>query len=300
MPSIFDRALAASLPIVPKAIVGKISARYIAGEEPSRALAVAKGLAERGLRSTMDILGEHCDSENLAESAAREYIELLELQAEAGVDRNISIKLSQLGLIMDRQACLQRMHKVATRTEELQGKLRIDMEDSSLTDDTLWVYRKLREEHERVGVVIQAYLHRSMKDVEAMAEMSPDYRLCKGIYVESPEHAIQEPEGINRNYLELLDAMWDGGSFVGVATHDAALIEAVKEKIDSRGLGHDRYEFQMLLGVQEKLRASLVAAGHPLRVYLPFGREWYAYSMRRLKENPSIAGHVLRQFLGLD
>jgi proline dehydrogenase len=300
MPSLFDRLLAASLPAVPKPIVRRISGRYIAGEGIDDALAVARKLMDRGLSSTMDILGEHCDSAELADAAAGEYLELLDRQAAAGVDCNVSIKLSQLGLIENRETCLLRLRKVASRTTELDGKLRIDMEDSGLTDDTLWVFRKLREDFERVGVVIQAYLHRSLDDVSAMAALRPDYRLCKGIYVESPDLAIQEAAEINRNYLELLGAMWDGGSFVGIATHDAALIAAVQEMIAERGLGPDRYEFQMLLGVQEKLRDGLIAAGHPLRVYLPFGREWYAYSMRRLKENPSIAGHVFRQFLGLD
>ncbi len=300
MPSLFDRLLAASLPAVPRFIVRQISGRYIAGETVDAALVVAKELAARGQSSTMDILGEHCNSVELADAATGEYLTLLDRQAELGLDCNVSIKLSQLGLIDDREACLLRLRQVATRTEMLNGKLRIDMEDSSLTDDTLWAFRQLRRDHERVGVVIQAYLHRSRKDLAVMADQTPDYRLCKGIYVEPPEHAIQEHDGINRNYLALLGDMWDGGSFVGIATHDGELIEAVKEMIAARGLGPDRYEFQMLLGVQEKLREGLITEGHPLRVYLPFGREWYAYSMRRLKENPSIAGHVFRQFLGLD
>ncbi len=297
MPSVFDRLLAASLPAVPRPIVGRISSRYIAGENIDKALTVAKLLAKRGLGSTMDILGEHTDSVELARTAAKEYRTLLNRQAEAGVDRNVSIKLSQLGLVDDRVLCLKQMRDVSSLASDLGGKVRIDMEDSSLTDDTLWVFRELRADFENVGVVLQACLHRSLADLAAMAPLRPDYRLCKGIYLETPDLAIQDPAEINRNYMKILGAMWDAGSFVGVATHDATLITAVKQMITERGLGSDRYEFQMLLGVQEKLRDGLIAEGYPLRVYLPFGSEWYAYSMRRLKENPSIAGHVFRQLI---
>lgn len=299
MPSRFDRLLAGMLPIVPRPIVRRVSQRYIAGEEFEEVVGVARGLAERGMGSTMDILGEHSDRPALAQAAADEYLSLLELQAAADVDRNVSIKLSQLGLLEDPEACLARMREVVRKAAEIGGKVRIDMEDSGCTDATLDVFRALREEFDNVGVVLQAFLHRSMDDVAAMAPLRPDYRLCKGIYVEPETVAIQDPEEINRNYLRLLEAMFEGGSYVGIATHDSVLIDAVKLLIARRGLGPEQYEFQMLLGVQESLRDQLRAEGHPLRVYLPYGREWYAYSLRRLQENPSIAGHVFRNMLGL-
>jgi proline dehydrogenase len=245
----------------------------------------------------MDILGEFTLDRDLAAAATREYLDLLRAQAEAGVDRNVSIKLSQLGLNIDRAYCLANMEEVAALAATTGAKVRIDMEDSACTDDTLWVFRRLRERHDHVGVVLQAYLHRTMDDVKALADLVPDYRLCKGIYVEPPDVAIQRPPAIIENFLRVLEAMWKGGSYVGVATHNEAVVAGAKAIIARLGLGHDRYEFQMLLGVREGLRDRLAAEGHPVRIYLPFGSEWYAYSVRRLKENPSVAGHVARAML---
>jgi len=201
MPSLFDRLLAGMLPAVPRPIVRRVSRRYIAGEAFDEVVEVARALAARKMGSTMDILGEHSDRPELAQAAADEYLELLDLQAEAGVDRNVSIKLSQLGLLEDPAACLERMRGIVRRATEIDGKVRIDMEDSGCTDATLDVFRALREEFDGVGIVLQAYLHRSEADVAAMAELRPDYRLCKGIYVEPESVAIQGHEEINRNYL---------------------------------------------------------------------------------------------------
>lgn len=299
MPSRLDRLIAGLLPAVPRPIVKQVSRRYIAGEDLAAAIAVARELAGRKMRCTMDILGEHSSSLELARAATEEYLELLDRQAEVGLEGNVSIKLTQLGLLADREACLANMRDVVQRAAGLAGKVRIDMEDSRCTDATLWVFRELAKDFDNVGVVLQAYLYRTLDDVAALAALRPDYRLCKGIYLESPAVAIQDPAAINRNYLKILGAMWDGGCYVGIATHDGALIGDVKAMIAERGLGPDRYEFQMLLGVQESLRDALLAEGYPLRVYLPYGRAWYTYSMRRLKENPSIAGHVVRNLLGL-
>jgi len=299
MPSLLDRTIAGLLPAVPRPIVRRVSSRYIAGEEFTAVVAAARALAARNLRSTMDILGENTDSVEKARQAAAAYLELVNRQVEAGVDRNVSIKLSQLGLTSDRELCLESMRAIVARSASHRGKVRIDMEDSSLTDATLWVFKTLRADYTNVGVVLQAYLHRTLADIAALAPLTPDYRLCKGIYIEPAAVAIQDRAGINANFLRALAAMFDGGSVVGIATHDAALIDGAKRLIAERRLGPDRYEFQMLLGVQEKLRDRLVAEGHPLRVYLPYGREWYAYCMRRLKENPSVAGHVFRAMLGL-
>jgi proline dehydrogenase len=299
MPSLLDRSIAGVLPAVPRPIVRRVSSRYIAGEDFATVVELSRRLAASKLRSTMDILGENTRSVAQARQAAAAYLELVDQQAAAGVDRNISIKLSQLGLTVDRQLCLESMRAIVARSAAQGGKVRIDMEDSSLTDDTIWVFRELRADFSNVGLVLQAYLHRTLADIAALAPLVPDYRLCKGIYIEPPSVAIQDHAGINANFLRALTAMVDGGSFVGIATHDEALTTAAERLIAERGLGPDRYEFQMLLGVQEKLRDRLVAAGHPLRVYLPYGREWYAYCMRRLKENPSVAGHVFRAMIGL-
>jgi proline dehydrogenase len=294
MPSLLDKTIAALLPAVPKPLVRKFSSPYIAGEEFEDAARVSAELRVDGIRSTMDILGEHVSAKEQALAYTEAYLELLQSQDRLGLDRNVSIKLSMLGLTLDKDFCLENMKRIMECASSQGTKIRIDMEDSSCTDDTLWIYRTLRADNPDIGVVLQAYLHRSLDDVKALADLTPDYRLCKGIYIESPKVAIQDPAEINANFLKVLAAMWDSGSYVGVATHDEKLIEKVKDLIRAQGLGPERYEFQMLLGVQSRLRDNLVASGHPLRIYIPFGRDWYAYSLRRLKENPAVAGHVLR------
>ncbi len=294
MPSLLDKTIAALLPAVPKSLVRKFSSPYIAGEKFEDAARVSAELRVDGIHSTMDILGEHVSAREQADAYTEAYLELLQSQDRLGLDRNVSIKLSMLGLTLDKGFCLENMKRIMDCASSQGTKIRIDMEDSSCTEDTLWIYRTLRADHQDIGVVLQAYLHRSLDDVKALADLNPDYRLCKGIYIESPKVAIQDPAAINDNFLKILEAMWDSGSYVGIATHDEKLIEKVKELIRSRGLGPERYEFQMLLGVQARLRDNLMAEGHPLRIYIPFGRDWYAYSLRRLKENPAVAGHVLR------
>ena len=294
MPSLFDRMIADLIPAVPRPIVRRISRRYIAGETSADVLRIAKEFKARGLRTTMDILGEDCRRRDQARESTRQYLELIRLQAAEGVDRNVSLKLTQLGLKLDPGFCLENMASIMGLAAETGGKVRIDMEDSRCTDGAIRVFRELRPRFENVGLVLQACLYRTEEDVRRLAPLTPDYRLCKGSYVEAPAVAIQSPAGINENYLKVLARMWEQGSYVGVATHDEALIRRVLALIERQRIGKDRYEFQMLLGVTESLRDRLLAQGHPLRVYLPFGREWYAYCVRRLKENPAIAGHVMR------
>ncbi len=294
MPLSIDRMIAASLPILPRALVRLVSSRYLAGEEPEKALALASEIENAGYRTTMDILGEHCTRREQASAATEEYLELLREQADREIDRNVSMKLTQLGLKLDRNFCLDNVRRLADLSVELDAKLRIDMEDNSCTDDTIWVFRNVRKSFQRAGIVLQARLHRTLADVEALAELTPDYRLCKGIYLEDPSISYHDYEKINENYLRILEAMFAGGSYVGIATHDENLIPPILAMIERMGLSGDRYEFQMLLGVRERLQQRLLAGGHGVRIYLPFGRDWYAYSLRRLKENPTIAGHILR------
>ena len=173
--------------------------------------------------------------------------------------------------------------------------VRIDMEDSSCTTDTLRIYRELRKDHSNVGVVIQAYLHRTARDVADLQDLRPNFRLCKGVYVEPPEIAYHDMREINRNYLSILETLLRNGSYVGIATHDESIVNEAFRLIRDMKLPRTAYEFQMLLGVTEQLRNRIVAAGHKLRVYIPYGRDWYAYSVRRLRENPRLAGYVLRQ-----
>lgn len=289
-----DRAIARTLPLVPKSIVRKVANRYIAGETVDEALRVVARLNERGLRATLDILGEHVHNLDQAQLAVNEYLQLLEEIDRRKLDANISVKLTQLGLKLDGQKCLELADRLVRRAKQLNNFVRIDMEDSSCTTDTLQVYRSLRKEHSNVGVVIQAYLRRTVNDVEALEDLRPNYRLCKGVYVEPREISYHDMRVINRNYAYVLEKLLKNGSYVGIATHDELMVWEAVRLIRDLKLPVTAYEFQMLLGVDEQLRDVIRAAGHNLRVYIPFGRDWYAYSVRRLKENPRLAGYVLR------
>ena len=290
-----DRLLAATIPVVPRAVVRRIADRYIAGESLADAVATVRALNRDGAAATVDVLGEFIRVAQEAEETATEYEHALDAIAAGQLDANVSVKLSALGIELDR-ALVDRTLGRVLRTAERHGVgVRIDMEHSGLIDATLDVYRGLRESgHERVGIVIQAYMRRAADDLAALAPLTPNVRLVKGIYVEPPDVAFQGMAEVNASYLRLLEQLFDQGSYVGIATHDRALVDAALGIVQARGLGPDRYEFQMLLGVAGDVRQRLIAAGHRVRVYVPYGRAWYAYSVRRLKENPSIAGYVAR------
>ena len=292
--SALNRAIATVLPLVPRPVVRQVAGRYIAGETVEDAMRVAGALNRRGFRATMDILGEDVHTLEQARGAVRSYTALLEEIHRRKIDSNISIKLTQLGLKVDPRECCSMVDSIVHRARELRNFVRIDMEDSSCTSGTLEIYRSLRGRHRNVGVVVQAYLRRTVKDVESLDDASSNYRLCKGVYVEPPDIAYPDMEAINRNYVFLLERMLRRGWYVGIATHDARLVQEAMRLIRDLQLPATAYEFQMLLGVQEQLRQSIHSAGHPVRVYIPFGRDWYAYSIRRLRENPRLAGYVLR------
>jgi proline dehydrogenase len=289
-----DRVIARTLPAVPKTIVRRVANRYIAGETVDEALRVAAGLNERGIRATFDILGEHVRNLDEARHAADGYIDLMEEVARRKVDSTISIKLTQLGLKMDAGTCLDMAGRLVRRASELGNFVRIDMEDSSCTTETLRIYRDLQREHSNVGVVVQAYLRRTVDDVAALEDLRPNYRLCKGVYVEPSEISYHDMRVINKNYAYLLERLLRTGSYVGIATHDELMVWEAFRIIRDLKLPANAYEFQMLLGVEEQLRDIIRAAGHNLRVYIPFGRDWYAYSVRRLRENPRLAGYVFK------
>ncbi|MGH3135182.1 MAG: proline dehydrogenase family protein, partial [Gaiellaceae bacterium] len=214
-------------------------------------------------------------------------------------DSNVSVKLTALGLKLGYGLCRRNLERVVSHAREIGNFVRIDMEESSTTDDTLRLYRELREAGlDNVGVVLQAYLRRTLDDVRALADLRPNVRLCKGIYVEPPELAFQEFEEVRENFVAALGDLLAGGSYVGIATHDEWLIEEGKRLVSEQGLEPDGYEFQMLLGVRERLGDALVADGHRLRIYVPYGEQWYAYSLRRLQENPKIAGYIAADTLG--
>jgi len=289
-----DRVIAGFLPYVPKAVVGRVASRYIAGETMADAVRVARGLNAKGFRATMDILGEDVHRLDQAHEAAESYRKLLDELALQKLDSNVSVKLTQLGLKVDKQKCLEFADSVVVRAREHGNFVRLDMEDSSCTSDTLEIYAALHRHHENVGVVVQAYLRRTVNDVARLMQVQPNFRLCKGVYVEPEEIAYHDMAEINRNYLALLERMLRSGIRVGIATHDEHIVRQAQRWIKEMNVPPSAYEFQMLLGVNEALRNRIRAAGHPLRVYIPFGRDWYAYSVRRLRENPRLAGYVLK------
>jgi proline dehydrogenase len=251
-----------------------------------------------GAAATVDVLGEFVTDVAQAKHTAGQYVEILSAIARDALDANVSIKLSALGLEIDPALTRALVEQVVTAAAGQGNFVRIDMEHSALTDATLGVYRALREDgHDNVGIVLQAYLRRTFDDVRALAELKPAVRLVKGIYIEPPEIAYTERSLVNRNFVALMNDLVDRGSRLAVATHDEALVGEARRLVDQRGLTGEQFEFQLLLGVKENLRDALIAAGHRVRIYVPFGEAWYGYSVRRLKENPSIAGYVARDVL---
>jgi proline dehydrogenase len=299
--SFFNTVVARALPYIPKSIVGQVSKRYIAGTTLADAVRVVRDLNARGMMATLDLLGE--DVHDVAEAVATkdEWLNIVQTVKDQTLDSNVSLKLSQLGLRIDRELCYNNVKAIVEAARKVGNFVRIDMEDSSTTDDTLALYRRLRDDgFDNVGVVIQAYLRRSEADVRSLVAMKANVRLCKGIYREPEDIAYHEREEIRRQFVLLLRIMMESGCYVGIATHDEYVIDNAYELIHQLGLERSRYEFQMLLGVRESLRDTIVRQGHRLRVYVPFGEKWYAYSVRRLKENPQIAGYVVRALFRLN
>lgn len=291
--NLFNSIIAQTLPIVPKPIVGYFSARYIAGSRWEDALRVVRRLNSQGACATIDVLGENTTRREEAQSYADQYIRVLDAIHTEKLDANVSLKPTQMGLKLDRDFCLEVLSRIAAKAKELNNFVRIDMEDVTCTDDTFWLYRQLKDSYP-VGTVIQAYLRRTDADLDSLIPIGSNLRLCKGIYVEKRIHAYKNRDIIRRNYLHLLERLLEAGCYVGIATHDEYLVWGALKLIRKFSLPPDRYEFQMLLGVDEELRSIILKDGHRLRVYVPFGEHWYAYSVRRLKENPRIAGHVMK------
>jgi proline dehydrogenase len=291
--SLVDSAIVRLLPAVPKQVVRRISEHYIAGEELDDALGVVLQLNAEGKLATLDVLGEEVTDPEEARAIAGAYREAIDAFKRGSLDSNISVKPTALGLNLGYELFRENLEDVVRHAAELDNFVRIDMEDSSTTDDTLRIYRELREAgHDNVGIVLQARLKRTIDDVRALAELGPNVRVCKGIYLEPPEIAFRDFEAVQASFVQTLKELLDAGSYVGIATHDEWLLEQGKRLVAEHGLGQDDYEFQMLLGVRPGLGDELVREGHRLRIYTPFGRHWYSYSLRRLQENPKIAGYI--------
>jgi proline dehydrogenase len=297
--SLLDHALVRLLPAVPKPIVQLFSSRYIAGTTLADAVACVRKLNAGGKMATVDVLGEEITREDETRAIAQAYRDVFAAIDEAALDSNVSVKLTALGLDLSYELCRENLLDVLRTAAGFGNFVRVDMEDSSTTDDTLRLYRELREDgHGNLGFVLQARLRRTLDDVEALADLRPSVRLCKGIYLEPLSIAFTDYEAVRANFLRCLDALFDAGCYVGIATHDDWLIGESLGRISQRGLGPLEYELQMLLGVREGRRDELVEEGHRLRVYVPFGQHWYRYSLRRLQENPAMAGTIARATAG--
>ena len=294
-----DSTIVRFLPAVPKPVVRKISERYIAGEDLDDALVVVRRLNDQGKLATIDVLGEEITSPEEARAIATAYRESLDAFERGRLESNVSVKPTGLGLKLGYDLCKENLEDVVHHAAELGNFVRIDMEDASTTDDTLRLYRELRAAgFDNVGVVFQARLKRTLQDIRDLAELRPNVRLCKGIYVEPAEIAYRDFDSIRASFVQALDELLEAGCYVGIATHDEWLVEQGQRLTGARGLGREEYEFQMLLGVRPSLGDELVRGGHRLRIYTPFGEHWYAYSLRRLQENPKIAGYIAADTVG--
>jgi proline dehydrogenase len=298
--SLFNLLVSKTIMHVPGPIVGIFAKGYIAGEELKDAVSVTRGLNSKGMMATIDILGEFIKTRDEATYFKEQCFEILKGIDKEKLDANLSLKPTQLGLELDKEFAFANIREIVALAASLNNFVRIDMEDHPCTDDTIEFFRRLREEFPgHVGVVLQAYLRRTLDDIEHLSDGLLHFRLCKGIYNEPREVAYKDMAIINRSFVCCLDKMFEKGAYVGIATHDEKLVFESLQLIKKYGLKREDYEFQMLLGVDPGLREILVKEGHRLRVYVPFGKSWLPYSKRRLKENPSIAQHALRQMLGM-
>ena len=291
--AILDRAIVRLLPVVPRPVVRRISSRYIAGSELGDATRVVRALNTHGRTATVDVLGEEITSGEETRAIAGTYENVLAEIDRARLDANISVKPTALGLGLDFALFRANVERVVSAAAQRRRFVRIDMEDSTTIDDTLRLYRELRGGgHHNVGIVLQASLRRTVDDIELLADLKPWVRLCKGIYVEPEAVQYRDFSAVRANFVRALEALFDTGARAAIATHDDWLLEEAKRLIAERGLGPEDYEFQMLLGVRAELGDALVAEGRRLRIYVPFGSHWYQYALRRLQENPSIAGYI--------
>lgn len=296
--SVFSKLVVASLPIIPKVIVKKVAQRYIAGPFLDDAVNTTKALMSKGACATIDVLGEFVESRDRAVEETSMSRSVVDAIGANHLDAYLSVKLTSMGLDIDHDFAYNNLKTVVSRARELGAFVRMDMENTPYTDITLDFYRRLRADgFDNVGVVIQAYLRRSEADIKSLLEYKPSVRLCKGIYVEEERHAFKDPEEIRANYKKLLRILLDGGADVRIATHDEALISDAERALKERNIAPPSAEFQMLLGVREDRRDQLIKNGYKVRIYVPFGEDWYGYSTRRLKENPQVAAYIAKAVL---
>ncbi len=295
-----NKLIANLLPHMPEKLIWIFSKRYIAGETIEDGLKVAHSLNAKGIEVSIDLLGEFITSLTQAEENKKQYLSIIERFVKEGIKGNFSVKPSMFGLLIDKETCFTHMHEIVAKAKEKNNFIRIDMEDFQCVDDEIDLYKRLEKEFpEHVGLVMQAYLKRTFDDLQNFSTSSNNgfpfnFRLCKGIYIEPASIAYKEYQEIRNHYLEDLEFILKNKMYIGIATHDKYLVENALRLLEKYEVPAHMYEFQMLYGVTPELRKSIVDKGHKMRVYVPFGKEWFGYSTRRLKENPQIASHIIK------
>lgn len=272
----------------------QITRRFIAGENIDDALEAIRRLNQLGITASFDHLGESISSEEEAESDVREYFHVLDRISEAGINSNVSVKPTQLGLDIDYDLCLRNIRRIVEYAKQYENFVRIDMEDSPRTDATLNIFKTLRREFDNVGIVLQAYLYRTEKDLDEMLSIGAKVRLCKGAYDEPETVAFPEKDDVDRNFVKLMKTLLKSGIYHGIATHDDRMIDATRQFARAEAIGLDAFEFQMLYGIRQSQQLKLAKAGYRMRTYVPYGEYWYPYFMRRLAERPANVWFVLR------
>jgi proline dehydrogenase len=296
----FNKLIAGMLPYFPKSFVWIFSKRYIAGKTIQDAIRESKKLNAEGIMVTVDLLGEFITNLDQANDNRIEYIDIIETFENENIDGNYSLKPTMFGLLLDEEVCYDNIREIVAKAAEYGNFVRVDMEDSQCVDKEIRLFRRLKAEFpENVGLVFQAYLKRTLDDIKDLEDLHSDknpvnYRLCKGIYVEPAEIAYKKYDEINEHFLRDLDYMFEKKMYPGIATHDKPLVKGAYELIEKYNVPKEMYEFQMLYGVTPELRKSIVEKGHRMRVYVPYGSQWFAYSTRRLKENPRMASLIIK------
>jgi proline dehydrogenase len=274
-----------------------VTRRFVAGEDLTDAVEAIRNLNRQGISASFDHLGESITSEAEIHKEVDEYVRVLESIHDTGLDSNVSVKLTQLGLDVSQDLCYSNARTLVVAARKHDNFVRIDMEDSPRTDATLQIFKRLRTEFENVGIVIQSYLYRSEKDIEDLLKLGARIRLCKGAYQEPPTVAFPDKADVDANYVKLTKLLLSSGIYHGIATHDENMISAAITFAREQAISPDKYEFQMLFGIRRDLQAKLVRDGYRMRVYVPYGEYWYPYFMRRLAERPANVWFVLKNVI---
>jgi len=295
-----NKLIANILPHMPKKLVWIFSKRYIAGETIEEGILASKLLNDKGIETTIDLLGEFIQTIEEAEDNKNQYLDIIERCTMEDIKGNFSLKPTMFGLLIDKEACYNYIREIVALAANKNSFVRIDMEDSQCVDLEIELFRRLKSEFPaNVGLVVQAYLRRTLNDLESLKDLNSEniplnFRLCKGIYVEPENIAYKDFKEVQDNFLNDLEFLFKNKMYVGIATHDKRLVKESYKLIEKYDVPKNMYEFQMLYGVTPELRKSIVEKGHLMRVYVPFGKHWFGYSTRRLKENPKMATDIIK------